>query len=102
MSAVAPGERSDGLLRLRKEVVEANTPLNEVARREADLKLRYLPGMVSGEIITGASTAAEFEAWLATLSRAELKRLLGAQIEDIVRQALVAALPSAMLVPTRR
>ncbi len=43
------GDRSDGFLRLRKEVVEANTPLNEVARREADLKLRYLPGYVGGK-----------------------------------------------------
>jgi hypothetical protein len=43
------GERSDGYLRLRKEVVEANTALSEVARREADLKLRYLPGFVGGK-----------------------------------------------------
>jgi len=43
------GERSDGYLRLRKEVVEANAPLSEVARREADLKLRYLPGFVGGK-----------------------------------------------------
>ncbi len=43
------GERSDGLLRLRKEVVEANTSLSELARREADLKLRYLPGYVGGK-----------------------------------------------------
>ncbi len=43
------GERSDGFLRLRKEVVEANTSLSEHARREADLKLRYLPGYVGGK-----------------------------------------------------
>lgn len=43
------GERSDGYLRVRKEVVEANATLNEVARREADLKLRYLPGFVGGK-----------------------------------------------------
>lgn len=43
------GERSDGFLRLRKELVEANTSLSELARREADLKLRYLPGYVGGK-----------------------------------------------------
>ena len=43
------GERSDGYLRLRKEVVEAGTPLSELARREQDLKLRYLPGFVGGK-----------------------------------------------------
>jgi hypothetical protein len=43
------GERSDGFLRLRKEVVEASTTLNELARREQDLKLRYLPGFVGGK-----------------------------------------------------
>jgi hypothetical protein len=34
---------------VRKEVVEANTTLPELARREADLKLRYLPGFVGGK-----------------------------------------------------
>jgi hypothetical protein len=43
------GERSDGYLRLRKEVVEADTTLSELARREQDLKLRYLPGFVGGK-----------------------------------------------------
>ncbi|MCA1635162.1 MAG: hypothetical protein LC802_16080 [Acidobacteria bacterium] len=43
------GERSDGFLRLRKEVVEASASLSEVARREQDLKLRYLPGFVGGK-----------------------------------------------------
>ena len=43
------GERSDGFLRLRKEVVAASASLSELARREQDLKLRYLPGFVGGK-----------------------------------------------------
>lgn len=43
------GDRSDGYLRLRKEVVEADASLSALARREADLKLRYLPGFVGGK-----------------------------------------------------
>ena len=43
------GERSDGFLRVRKELVEAGTSLSELARREQDLKLRYLPGFVGGK-----------------------------------------------------
>ena len=43
------GDRGDGYLRVRKDVVEPNTSLSEAARREADLKLRYLPGWVGGK-----------------------------------------------------
>jgi hypothetical protein len=43
------GERGEGYLRLRKEVVEADESLSALARREADLKLRYLPGFVGGK-----------------------------------------------------
>ncbi len=43
------GDRGDGYLRVRKDVLEANTSLSDAARREADLKLRYLPGWVGGK-----------------------------------------------------
>ncbi len=42
------GDRLDGYLRVRREVVEGNTNLTEYARAEADTKLRYLPGFVGG------------------------------------------------------
>lgn len=44
------GDRLDGYLQIRKEVVEAGTTPAAVARREADLKLRYLPGFVEGKL----------------------------------------------------
>jgi hypothetical protein len=43
------GDRADGYLRIRKDVLGPNMSLQEVARREADLKLRYLPGFVGGK-----------------------------------------------------
>ena len=43
------GERSDGYLRIRKEVVEAGSKLAEIARREEDVKLRFMPGFVGGK-----------------------------------------------------
>ena len=43
------GDRLDGYLRVRREVVEGNTNLSEYARSEADTKLRYLPGFVGGK-----------------------------------------------------
>ena len=43
------GDRSDGYLRIRKEVVEAGSNLSEVARREEDVKLRFMPGFVGGK-----------------------------------------------------
>jgi hypothetical protein len=44
------GDRVDGLLQIRKEVVDAGTTPEALARREADLKLRYLPGFVEGKL----------------------------------------------------
>src|ERR671927_479319 len=35
------GDRTDGYLRIRKEVVEAGAKLADVARREEDVKLRF-------------------------------------------------------------
>ncbi|HEX3560163.1 MAG TPA: hypothetical protein VHU19_13240 [Pyrinomonadaceae bacterium] len=41
------GDRSDGYLRVRKEVVEGGASLSDFARGEQDTKLRYLPGFVA-------------------------------------------------------
>lgn len=43
------GTRPDGYLRVRREVVEANTKLLDFAHAEADTKLRYQPGFVVGK-----------------------------------------------------
>lgn len=43
------GDRLDGYLTIRKEVVDAGTTPAEVARRDQDLKLRFLPGFVEGK-----------------------------------------------------
>jgi hypothetical protein len=43
------GDRLDGYLTVRKEVVEAGTTASQLARRDQDLKLRYLPGFVEGK-----------------------------------------------------
>jgi hypothetical protein len=43
------GVRPDGYLRVRREVVEANTKLIDFAHAEADTKLRYQPGFVIGK-----------------------------------------------------
>ncbi len=42
------GDRNDGFLRVRKEVVEANESVSDLARRESDQKLRFLRGYVEG------------------------------------------------------
>lgn len=43
------GDRLDGFLTIRKEVVDAGTSAGEVARRDQELKLRFLPGFVEGK-----------------------------------------------------
>ena len=43
------GDRLDGFLTIRKEIVEAGTTPAELARRDQDLKLRFLPGFVEGK-----------------------------------------------------
>lgn len=43
------GDRLDGFLTIRKEVVDAGTSPAEVARRDQDLRLRFLPGFVEGK-----------------------------------------------------
>ena len=43
------GDRLEGYLQIRKEVIDANTTLSELARRDQDQKLRYFPGFVEGK-----------------------------------------------------
>lgn len=43
------GDRLDGFLTIRKEIVDAGTTPAELARRDQDLKLRFLPGFVEGK-----------------------------------------------------
>lgn len=43
------GDRLDGHLQIRKEVVEAGTNPSSLAQRDQDLKLRFLPGFVEGK-----------------------------------------------------
>jgi hypothetical protein len=43
------GDRLSGYLRVRKEATEANTTMSDLARRDLDQKLRYLPGFVEGK-----------------------------------------------------
>lgn len=43
------GDRNDGYLRIRKEAIDPGLTVSEFARRDQDLKLRYLPGYVDGK-----------------------------------------------------
>jgi len=43
------GERSDGFLQVRKEVLDGGAGLSDLARGEQDMKLRYRPGFVGGK-----------------------------------------------------
>jgi len=43
------GDRLDGYLTVRKEVVEAGTTPAQLAQRDMDQKLRFLPGFVEGK-----------------------------------------------------
>ena len=43
------GDRLEGYLQIRKEVVDAVTSASEPARRDQDQKLRFLPGFVEGK-----------------------------------------------------
>jgi hypothetical protein len=43
------GDRLDGYLQIRKEVVDAGTKESDLARRDRDQKLRFLPGFVEGK-----------------------------------------------------
>ena len=43
------GDRSDGYLRIRKEVVDAGTMPADLSRRDHELKLRFMSGYVEGK-----------------------------------------------------
>ena len=43
------GDRLDGYLTIRKEVVDAGTTPSQLSRSDQDLKLRFLPGFVPGK-----------------------------------------------------
>ena len=43
------GDRNDGFLRIRKEVVEAGTTASDIARRDQDQKLRFQTGYIEGK-----------------------------------------------------
>lgn len=43
------GDRNDGHLRIRKEVVDAGTTASQLARQDQDQKLRFQPGYVEGK-----------------------------------------------------
>jgi len=49
------GDRLDGYLQIRKEIVDAGTTTANVAQRDQDQKLRYIPGFVEGkqEVFSG-------------------------------------------------
>jgi hypothetical protein len=43
------GDRNDGFLRIRKEVVEAGTTAADLSRRDQDQKLRFQTGYIEGK-----------------------------------------------------
>jgi hypothetical protein len=43
------GERHEGYLQIRKEVVDAGTTPSDLARRDMEQKLRFLPGFIEGK-----------------------------------------------------
>ena len=44
------GDRLDGFLQIRKEMVDAGTKPADLAARDRDQKLRFLPGFVEGKL----------------------------------------------------
>ncbi|MEP6570827.1 MAG: hypothetical protein ABJC10_13740 [Acidobacteriota bacterium] len=43
------GDRLEGYLQIRKEVVDAGTTPSDLVRRDLDQKLRFLPGFIEGK-----------------------------------------------------
>jgi hypothetical protein len=43
------GDRNDGHLKIRKEVVDEGTTAEDLARRDQEQKLRFMPGYVDGK-----------------------------------------------------
>lgn len=62
------GDRMDGYLKIRKEVVEAGTTAEDLARRDQDQKLRFQTGYIEGKAekfagrLNGMTFAYEFAA----------------------------------------
>lgn len=60
------GDRLEGYLQIRKEIVDAGTRPEDLARRDQDQKLRFLPGFVAGKQepfkgrLEGVTTSYEF------------------------------------------
>jgi hypothetical protein len=60
------GDRLEGYLQIRKELVDAGIAPSELARRDIDQKLRFTPGFVEGKIepfsgrLTGVTASYEF------------------------------------------
>lgn len=60
------GDRLGGYLQIRREIVDAGTSASEVARRDQDQRLRFLPGFVEGKEesfagrLSGVTTSYEF------------------------------------------
>jgi hypothetical protein len=49
VAAFIYGDRTDGYLQIRKEMVDAGVTPQNLARRESEQKLRFLPGFVEGK-----------------------------------------------------
>lgn len=56
------GDRTDGYLQIRKEVVDAGVTPQQLSQRESEQKLRFLPGFVEGkgEPFSGRMNGAAF------------------------------------------
>lgn len=60
------GDRNDGHLKIRKEVVDEGTTAEDLARRDQEQKLRFMPGYVDGKQerfagrLTGVTISYEF------------------------------------------
>ena len=62
------GDRSDGYLRVRKEVVDANAKPADLSRRDHDQKFRFQPGYAEGKLenfpgrMSGVTSSYEYTA----------------------------------------
>ena len=56
------GDRNDGYLRIRKDMLEPGLTVSEFARRDQDQKVRFLPGYIDGkeERFTGRLSGVTF------------------------------------------
>jgi hypothetical protein len=84
------GDRLDGYLQIRKEVVEAGTTLSDLARRDQDQKLRFLPGFVEGK---EESFSGRYDGWTSSYEfvrtgKAMMGRIYYLQIDNRTIYAL--------------